>query len=125
MLSKFFNRVPQNVTRIAAPKGAVPRSTQTLMEQRGWKRSFSGVWAGPYATTHGTWHGAIEKAGTTLRPFIKDPPTQLQRHHKWHCFHPIADAGWYRIHLAKNPVDGDLNAVVRYVEQLITEAYKL
>lgn len=125
MLSKFFSRVPQNVTRIAAPRGAVPRSTQTLMEQRGWKRSFSGRWTGPYATRHGTWHGAIEKAGSTLRPLIKDPPTQLQRHHKWHCFHPIADAGWYRIHLAKNPVDGDLNAVVRYVEQLITEAYKL
>jgi hypothetical protein len=110
-----------NVTRIAAPHGAAQRSTATLMDQRGWKTGW-GAWTGPYATRFGTWPGRIERAGDTLRVFIHNPPHQLHRHHKWACFH-TADNGWYRIHLHTNPVDGDPNAVVRYVEQLITESY--
>jgi hypothetical protein len=118
----IFSRTPSNVTRIAAPHGAAHRATTTLMEQRGWKQVEPGVFAGPYATRHGTWDGEIERAADTLRVFIYDPPARMRRHPKWPCFHS-ADGGWYRIHLHTNPVDGDPNAVVRYVEQLITESY--
>jgi len=117
----LFSRASSNVTRIAAPYGAAQRSTATLMEQRGWKTRWN-AWTGPYATRFGTWPGRIEKAGDTLRVYIHNPPRQLQRHHKWVCFH-TTDNGWYRIHLAVHPVDRDPNAVVRYVEQLTTESY--
>jgi hypothetical protein len=115
----------RNVTRIAAPYGAVPRSTTSLMDQRGWKRLRAGIFAGPYATRYGTWHGQIEHAGDTFRVLILSPPTCIQKHARWVCFHKYGDNGWYRIHLAVNPVDRDPNAVIRYVEQIITESFKL
>ena len=120
----FFSKRPANVTRVAAPAGAVQRSTQTLMQQRGWQRTKDG-WAGPYATRHGTWPGTIHKAGDTLRVYIRNPPDALRRHHKWHCFHKHDDSGWFSMHLSINPVDGDPNAVIRYCEQIITESFKL
>lgn len=119
-----FFRSKSNVTRIAAPRGAVARSTATLMEQRGWKQTNVG-WAGPFATRYGTWPGSFEKAGDTVRIFIRNPPTVLRKHPKWPCFHQHGDGGWYRIHLHTNPIDGDANAVIRYVEQIITESFKL
>jgi hypothetical protein len=119
----FFNRNAR-VTRIAAPQGAVLRSTATLMERRGWKKGW-GAWAGPYATSYGTWSGKIEDAGgRALRVFIRNPPACLQAHAKWGCFHSHDDNGWWRIHLHHQPVDGDPNAVIRYVEQLIVESFR-
>ena len=117
----FFLRRNSNVTRIAAPRGAVPRAISTLMQQRGWKQAEAG-WSGPYATRHGTWPGRIEKAGDTLRVFIRNPPPEMRSHPKWCCCHQHDNSGWWRIHLHTNPVDGDANAVVRYVEQLLTES---
>lgn len=122
----LFSRQTSKVTRIAVPSGAVKRSNLTLMQQRGWTatRTCNG-WAGPYATKYGTWPGTIEKAGDTFRVFIRNPPSVLQRHARWHCFHSHGDDGWYSIHLAISPVDNDPNAIVRYVEQIITESFKL
>ena len=120
----LFSRRKANVTRIAAPRGAVPRLTASLMDQRGWKKTSAG-WTGPYATRHhGTWLGNIEKAGGTLRVFIHNPPPSMRAHPKWACFHNHV-GGWWRIHLHTNPVDGDPNAVIRYVEQILTESFKL
>jgi hypothetical protein len=124
MMGLFFQHT-KNVTRIAAPYGAVPRSTATLMQQRGWGRArFCSGWAGPYATRYGTWPGTIEKAGDTFRIFIQNPPADMQHHPKWPCFHKHDESGWWRIHLHTNPADGDPNAVIRYVEQILTECFK-
>ena len=113
MMGLFF-RHNRKVTRIAAPHGAVRRATKTLMQQRGWKNTWAG-YTGHYAASgYGTWPGKIEQAGGgALRVFIRNPPTVLQRHPKWGCFHKHDDSGWYRIHLHTNPVDGDPNAVAR------------
>ena len=92
------------------------------MQQRGWKRGW-GAWLGPYTTHYGTWPGKIEKAGDTFRVFIQDPPPEIHRHPKWVCFHYGSD-GWYRIHLHTAPVDRDPNAIIRYVEQILTESLK-
>ena len=82
--------------------------------EEGW-----GAWTGPYATSYGTWSGKIEDAGgRALRVFIRNPPACLQSHAKWACFHNHDDNGWWRIHLHHQPVDGDPNAVIRYVEQM-------
>ena len=96
----FFSQ-HKNVTRIAAPHGAVRRSTATLIEQRGWKKTW-GAWSGPFATHYGTWPGKIEKAGDTLRVFIQNPPAEIHHHPKYACFHS-RDDGWYRIHLHTQP----------------------
>jgi hypothetical protein len=119
-----FFRAKSNVTRIATPRGTVVRSSSPLMQQRGWQQTRTGA-EGPFATRYGTWPGRIENAGDTLRVSMRDPPPSLRNHPKWPCFHKHGNAGWYRIHLATNPVDGDPNAVIRYVEQIITESFKL
>jgi len=85
---------------------------------------FSNGWAGPYATRDGTWPGNIQQAGDTLRIFVKNPPSAMQQHPKWPCFHKHDNSGWWRIHLHTYPVDGDPNAIIRYVEQILTEACK-
>src|SRR5262245_49301178 len=121
----FFSRRPLQVTRVAASYGAVPRSTTTLMQQRGWQQAWTGAWSGPYATQRGTWPGRIERAGDTFRVFVRNPPPEMRRHPKWPCFNRHDDSGWYRIHLHTSPVDRDANAVIRYVEQIITESFKL
>ena len=120
----LFSRRSANVTPIAAPRGAVPRSTATLMDQRGWTKTWR-AWNGPFATRYGTWPGRVEDAGGTLRVFIRNPPTGMQHHPKWPCFHKHDERGWWRIHLHTSPVDGDPNAVIRYVEQILTESFKL
>jgi hypothetical protein len=90
------------------------------LEKKGW-----GAWSGPYATSYGTWPGKIEDAGgRTLRVFIHNPPACLQSHPKWGCFHNHDANGWWRIHLHHQPIDGDPNAVIRYVEQLIVESFR-
>jgi hypothetical protein len=119
---RLFSRLSAKVTRITAPHGAVPRATNTLMDRRGWRKNWSGGWTGPYAIGAGTWPGRIEPAGDTFRVYIQDPPPAIRKHHKWACFHRHDDGGWYRIHLQTSPVDRDPNAVVRYVEQILTES---
>ena len=122
----FFNRSANKVTRIAAPAGAVRPSSASLMQQRGWTPSRIGSsWSGPYATRHSTWPGQIDTAGDTFRVYIKNPPSVLRKHPRWICFAPLSDGAWYAIHLAVPPSDRDPNAIIRYVEQIITESFKL
>ena len=95
------------------------------MQQRGWTQT-SGGWKGPYATKRGTWHGQIDNAGGgAFRVFICRPPAQLQRHPKWPCCAPYGSADWYTVHLQVPPHDRDPNAIVRYIEQILTESFKL
>jgi len=118
----WFSRQPARVTRVATPPGAVPRATTTLMQQRGWQKTWAG-WVGPYATRYGTWQGKIEKAGDTFRVFIRNPPPEIHSHPKWACFHRHK-GDWYRIHLHTAPIDRDPNAVVRYCEEILTTSFK-
>lgn len=100
----------------------VRRNTTPVAEQRGWKRSRN-TWHGSYATSFGTWDGKIEKRGDVFNVLIKRPPTQIQNHPKWQCFSK-RQRGWFDIHLHDNPVDGDVSAIIIYVERLLTEALK-
>jgi len=121
---RWFSSRPVRVIRVAAPHGAVPRSTATLIEQRGWKKTWGGAWVGPYATRYnGTWPGRIEVAGDVLKPYIQNPPPEMRRHHKWVCFH-AADGDWYRVHLQITPKDRDPNSVIRYIEQILSESFR-
>lgn len=98
----------------------VRRDSTPLAQQRGWKRS-GNTWNGSYATSFGTWDGKIEKRGDIFDVFIKKPPTQVQNHSKWACF-SRRKYGWWLIHLHNNPADGDVSAIILYVERLLTEA---
>jgi hypothetical protein len=120
MFSKLFTKP----ARPPAPPNLVPRTARSIREQRGWSTYRDG-WRGPYATQHGTWPGQIERAGGILRPFIHNPPHHLTRHAKWHCFHQDRRPGWWRIHLQTQPVDGSVDSVILYVEQLLAEAFRL
>jgi hypothetical protein len=123
-LLSFFSSRPPKVTRVAAPPGTVRRITTTLLEQRGWQKRW-GAWTGPYATRFGTWPGKIEQAGGgALRVFIHKPPACLQSHSRWPCFHRHGRNGWWSVNLHHQPTDGDPNAVIRYIEQIISEAFR-
>ena len=123
MLGLFFNR--KKAARITAPKGVVMRTNHDLLTQRGWSRSKSGKgWVGPFATRYGTYPGHIEPTGDTFDVYVRDPPDGMRRHHKWVCFH-VREHNWHRIHLAVPPADRDPNSIIRYVEQILTEAHRL
>ncbi|MGH1419405.1 MAG: hypothetical protein ACRBCJ_11160 [Hyphomicrobiaceae bacterium] len=100
----------------------VRRDTTPLFQQRGWKQS-GNKWRGSYSTSFGTWDGKIEKHGDVFDVMIKKPPAQIQNHSKWQCFSKRKN-GWFNIHLHDNPVDGDVSAVILYVERMLTEALK-
>jgi hypothetical protein len=107
---------------VASPN-LVKHTIQSIRQQRGWT-SYANGWRGPYATRYGTWHGQIEQAGGLLRPYILNPPTKLQRHPKWPCFHhQDRRPGWWFIHLHTQPADRSIDSVILYVERLITEAF--
>lgn len=113
-----------NVVLVRMPRAAVSRDNSSVLQQRGWRQS-KRTYAGPYATPHGTWHGRIEPAGDVLRCYIKDPPTDVvSRHEKWPCFAPDTPDGWWRIHLAVNPINNDPNAVILYVERILVESFR-
>lgn len=120
----LFGRRHDKVRRIPVPAGSVVRSTASLMEKRGWTKTAQGL-SGPYATPFGTFAGHIEPAGPKyFRVFILNPPEAMQTHPKWVCFHRHGNEGWWRIHLATPPADNDPNAIIRYVEQIVTEALR-
>ena len=101
----------------------VPRDTTPIWVLRGWKRS-DRTYTGPYATKYGTWHGSIRATPDNMSVLIYNPPDVLCRHPAWHCFHPRSDK-WWAVHLAQPPINGDVNAVILYVERLIVESYRI
>ena len=108
---------------VPTPAGAVKRDATSLLQQRGWRQTRN-LYSGPYATAYGVWLGLIEHAGDCFRVLIKNPPVDIVKAHpKWTCF-SRDQHGWWRVDLAVNPVDGDVNAVIHYVERLLTESFK-
>jgi hypothetical protein len=114
---------PRRVMSVNSPSDAVPRTNASLAQLRGWRRS-GNRYSGPFATSNGTCPGVIELAGDTFRVLIHRPPESLTAHPKWICFSPQG-GDWFRIHLAVNPADRDINSIIYYVEQLLTESRKL
>ena len=57
MFRDYFKRPTHQVRRVTvASPSLVPRSTQSIRQQRGWTAKGDG-WVGPYATRRGTWQG--------------------------------------------------------------------
>jgi hypothetical protein len=91
--------------------------------QRGWVRKDNG-YHGYYRTQYGAWEGAIQRRGDAFYVFINDPPTEKLRHHsRWPCFRQETGKRW-RIHLAVNPVDQDINSIILYVESVIRDSFR-
>ena len=119
----LFGGSDHGVRRVADPRHAVPRDNRSLMQKRGWKPGKSGGFDGPYAPKDlGTWHGHIKRSGDVFRVYIWKPPAAFLTHWKSACFHKTPDNDWWSIHLAKNPADGSVDAIILYVERLLTEA---
>ena len=104
-------------------KTVMPDNTP-LHVKRGWSEK-GNVYQGYYRTKHGAWRGRIERRGDKFRVLIYNPPKeQIKKHSRWACFH--ADKGdWWRIDLAVNPKDGDVGAIIFYVERVINESFTL
>lgn len=124
LLRKLFPPERQRVMRVATPRNAVARDATTIMQQRGWRRT-GDTYEGPFATPYGTWHGRITAAGDIFRCAIKDPPIDaINRHPKRACFSQDSK-GWWRVNLAINPIDGDVNSIIVYVERVLIESLRL
>ena len=118
------------VTLVPMPAGAITTSTASLLERRGWRQQGK-TYSGPYATPYGTWHGLLEDtggghtAGDYFRCYIYNPPIDILAYHpKLPCFSAASD-GWWRVNLARSPIDGDPSAIVLHIERLLIEAHRL
>ena len=95
-----------------------------LQLKRGWTRR-GNLYQGFYRTRHGAWQGLIERRGDKFKVQIFKPPTeQIRKHPRWPCFHEETGGRW-RIDLAVNPKDGDVGAIIFYVEKVIVDSFRL
>ena len=87
---------------------------QPRWRQRDWRRQGT-RYSGWFVSNKGSYQGVIEKRGDIFKVFIRNPPPSAFRH--WHsdCLQ-AQGKGWYQLHLAKQPRDKDVNAVIAYVE---------
>ncbi len=91
--------------------------------QRGWIHSGNGYY-GYFKSRYGAWAGEIVRRGDIYEVFIIDPPVnQLKNHHHWMCFHE-SDGNKYSIHLIEQPVNGDVGAIILFVERLINVSFQ-
>jgi len=101
---------------------AVKPDNTPLYLKRGWKINRN-KYQGYYRTLYGAWRGEIIRRGDKFNVVIFKPPTeQIKKHSRWPCFHRERKDRW-RIDLAKNPKDGDLSAIIFYVEHIIYESF--
>ena len=103
---------------------AVRPDNTPLYLRRGWSKNGQ-RYQGYYRTKHGAWRGEIERRGDKFRVLIFRPPKeQIIKHPRWPCFHEEGNGKW-RIDLAVNPTDGDVGAIIFYVERVIVESFRL
>ena len=101
---------------------AVKPDNTPLYVKRGWTIN-GNTYHGYYRTQYGAWSGVIIRRGDKFNVFIFKPPVeQIKKHSRWPCFHRGKNDKW-RIDLAKNPKDGDISAIIFYVERIIIESY--
>lgn len=102
---------------------AIKPDNTPLHVKRGWTKK-GNMYQGYYRTIYGAWRGGIEKRGDKFKVLIYKPPIkQIKRHPRWPCFHEERGGKW-RIELAINPRDGDVGAIIFYVERLIIESFR-
>ena len=105
------------------PKTVIPDNTP-LYIKRGWMKK-GNQYQGYYRTRYGSWRGLIERRGDKFIVIIVSPPKdRLKKHKRWVCFHHKKGNHW-SIHLAINPKDGDISAIIYYVEKIINDSYRL
>lgn len=122
---------PENTNIVKVPKNADPRmvpfDTRPLSSKRGWQKN-GRTFAGYYRTKHGAWAGEITIRGDKFDVFISDAPIeQLQRHSRWKCFYKKRNGKHldYGIHLSLNPKDGQVDAIIFYVEKILIESFEM
>jgi hypothetical protein len=128
-LFSFFKRqIASQPTVKPAPRrklnnAAVKPDNTPLRVRRGWSTRGS-IYQGYYRTKYGAWRGEIRRRGDKFNVYIFKPPKeQLQKLPRWHCFHQEGSDKW-RINLAVNPKDGDVSAIIFYVERLVIESFE-
>ena len=101
---------------------AVKPDNTPLYVKRGWTIN-GNTYHGYYRTVYGAWRGEIIRRGDKFYVYIFKPPVeQIKKHSRWACFHGGKNDKW-RIDLAKNPKDGDISAIIFYVERIILESF--
>lgn len=124
----FMKRGPARgrIRQLAAGKagpGTVTLDNRPLLERRGWQRH-GNVFCGAYLTKKGSFAGLIEIRGDRINVWIKNPPKAVKYH--WHSACLTAEkGGWHRLHLSVQPKDGDVNAVVQFVEAFLRQSFEL
>jgi hypothetical protein len=114
------------VVKVIRPQQPKPRVVQPdntpLYVKRGWTIK-GNTYQGYYRTVYGAWRGEIIRRGDKFNVFIFNPPVeQIKDHSRWQCFHQVKNDKW-RINLAINPKDGDISAIIFYVERIIIESF--
>ena len=120
--------VPPVKVALAPPRtlthNTVKPDNTPLHLKRGWTRR-GNHYQGFYRTRYGAWRGEIERRGDKFKVQIIKPPTeQIRKHPRWPCFHEETGGRW-RIDLAVNPKDGDVGAIIFYVEKVIVDSFRL
>jgi hypothetical protein len=120
--------VPPVKVALAPPRtlthNTVKPDNTPLHLKRGWTRR-GNFYQGFYRTKYGAWQGVIGRRGDKFKVYIFSPPTeQISKHPRWPCFHEEAGGRW-RIDLAVNPHDGDVGAIIFYVEKVIVDSFRL
>ena len=123
-LTKKFQKKP--VVRVITPQQPKPRIVQPdntpLYVKRGWAKN-GNTYHGYYRTRYGAFRGEITRRGDKFNVYIFKPPVeQIKKHSRWPCFHQGGNGKW-QIVLARNPNDGDVSAIIIYVERIIIESF--
>ena len=127
-LFTIFTRkaISKPVVKVIRPQQSKQRVVQPdntpLYVKRGWTMN-GNAYLGYYRTLHGAWRGEIIRRGDSFKVCIFKPPVeQIKKHPRWPCFHQEKNNKW-RIDLARNPNDGDISAIIFYVERIIIESF--
>lgn len=120
---KPFVKIFPDLSSQISNQNLVKTDNTPLYLKRGWKRT-ENEYYGWYRTKYGAWQGKIKRRGDIFSVRIYDPPMEkIRNHSRWPCFHQ-ENGKWWRIHLAVNPIDGDVSSVILHVESVINESYR-
>lgn len=82
------------------------------------------LYTGYYRTQYGAFKGEIVRRGDTFDVYIIEPPLEeLKKHHKKSCIHRVEN-NTVKVHLEVPPQDGDVGAIILYIEGLIIESFR-
>jgi len=126
LFESLFSSPPPAVRKVtvkARSKKLVELDKRPLWVREGWKRQGS-VCSGEIRGHRGSCICLIEKKGDVFRVWVRYPPRGAFNH--WHAGCLRAEKnGWYTLHLAQQPRDGDVDAVIRYLNRWLSECQAL